>query len=83
MMALNKRDWIDCIRSRKRPLCDVEDGHHVAVACNLANISVRLGRAVRWDPDKQLVIGDKEAAAMCIRPYRAPWDGVLKSLVKV
>lgn len=82
-MALNKRDWIDCIRSRKRPLCDVEDGHHVAVACNLANMSLRLGRAIRWDPDKQVVIGDKEAAAMCIRPYRAPWDGVLKSLVKV
>jgi hypothetical protein len=82
-MALNKRDWIDCIRSRKRPLCEVEDGHHVAVACNLANMSLRLGRAVRWDPDKQEVIGDKEAAAMCYRPYREPWDKVLRSIVKV
>jgi hypothetical protein len=37
-MALNKRDWIDCIRSRKRPLCEIEDGHHVAISCNLANM---------------------------------------------
>jgi hypothetical protein len=61
----------------------VEDGHKVAVTCNLANMSLRLGRAIRWDPDKEQVIGDKEAAAMCNKPYRAPWDGVLKSLVKV
>jgi predicted dehydrogenase len=82
-MALNKRNWIDSMRSRQRPLCDVEDGHHVAVACNLANMSVRLGRSIRWDPDKQVVIGDKEAAALCYRPYREPWDKVLRSIVKV
>ena len=55
----------------------------MAVACNLANMSLRLGRAIRWDPEKEQVIGDKEAAAMCVRPYRAPWDGVLRSIVKV
>jgi hypothetical protein len=61
----------------------VEDGHHVAVACNLANMSIRLGRSVRWDPDKQEVMGDKEAAAMRYLPYREPWDKVLRSIVKV
>jgi predicted dehydrogenase len=82
-MAMNERNWIDCIRSRKRPLCEVEDGHKVAVTCNLANMSMRLGRAIHWDPEKDAVVGDKEAAAMCFRPYRAPWDGVLRSIVKV
>jgi len=82
-MMMNERDWLNSIRTRKRPLCEVEDGHRVAVACHLANMSLRLGRAIRWDPEKEQVIGDKEAAAMCVRPYRAPWDGVLKSLVKV
>ena len=82
-MAMNERNWIDCIRSRKRPLCEVEDGHRVAVTCNLANMSMRLGRAIHWDPEKDAVVGDKEAAAMCFRPYRAPWDGVLRSIVKV
>jgi len=82
-LAMNKQDWLDSIRSRKRPFCDVEDGHRVAVACNLANMSLKLGRSIRWDPEKEQVIGDKEAAAMCVRPYRAPWDRALKSAVKV
>ena len=37
-IALNKRDWIDCIRSRRWPLSEVEDGHHVAISCNFANM---------------------------------------------
>jgi predicted dehydrogenase len=82
-MLMNEQDWVNSMRSRKRPLCDVEDGHHVAIACHLPNMSLRLGRAVKWDPEKEVVIGDKEAAAMCNKPYRAPWDGVLRSLVKV
>jgi predicted dehydrogenase len=82
-MSMNERDWLNSMRTRKRPLCEVEDGHRVSVVCHLANMSLRLGRSIRWDPDKEQVIGDKEAAAMCVRPYRAPWDGVLRSLVKV
>jgi predicted dehydrogenase len=82
-MMMNERNWVDCIRSRQRPFCEVEEGHRVATMCNLANMSLRMGRAIRWDPDKEQVIGDKEAAAACARPYRAPWDGVLRSLVKV
>jgi hypothetical protein len=46
-------------------------------------MSLRLGRAIRWDPDAEQVIGDEEAQAMCVRPYRAPWDAVLKSIVRV
>jgi predicted dehydrogenase len=84
MFNANKRDWIDCIKSRKKPFCDLESGHRVAVTCHLANMSLRLGgRPIRWDPDKEQVIGDKEAAAMCARQYRPPWDRLLKGLVKV
>ena len=82
-MAMNERDWIESIKSRKRPLCEVEEGHRVAIACNLANMSLRLGRSIRWDSEKEAVIGDKEAQAMCVRPYRAPWDAALRSAVKV
>jgi len=82
-MLMNELDWLNSMRTRQRPLCDVEDGQRVAAVCHLANMSLRLGRAIKWDPEKQEVLGDHEAAAMCIRPYRAPWDGVLKSLVKV
>jgi predicted dehydrogenase len=82
-MAMNERDWLDSMRSRKRPLCEVEDGHRVAIACNLANMSLKLGRSIRWDPEKEQVLGDREAAALCVRPYRAPWDSVLRSVIKV
>ena len=82
-MMMNERDWVDCMRSRKKPLCELEEGHRVAVASNLANMSLRLGRAIHWDPDKEVVIGDKEAQAACVRPYRAPWDKVLRSIVTV
>ena len=83
MFIANKRDWIDCIKSRNKPFCDLEMGHRTAVICNLGNMSLRLGgRAIRWDPDKEEVIGDKEAAAMCTKQYRAPWDGILHRLLK-
>jgi hypothetical protein len=80
----NKRDWVSCMKSRNQPFCDLEGGHHTAVICNLANISLHLGgRMINWDPEKEVIVGDKEAAAMCVRPYRAPWDGILRSILKV
>ncbi len=82
-LAMNERDWLNSIRSRKRPFCDVEQGHRVAAVCNLANISLRLGRSIQWDPEKEQVVGDKEASAMCFRPYRAPWDAALRSVIKM
>jgi len=82
-MAMNEQDWVNCIRSRQKPFCEVEEGHRVSVVCLLANMSLKIGRAIRWDPDKEVVIGDKEAAAMCAKPYRAPWDKELRSIVKV
>ena len=69
-MNANKRDWIDCIKSRKQPFCSLELGHRTAIICNLGNMSLRLGgRAIQWDPEKEVVVGDKEAAAMCTKQY--------------
>ena len=83
MFNANKRDWIDCIKSRNQPFCNLDMGHRTAVICTLGNMSLRLGgRAIQWDPEKEVVIGDKEAAAMCTKQYRAPWDGVLHSCLK-
>ena len=84
MFNANKRDWVSCMKSRNQPFCNLELGHRTAVICNLGNMSLRLGgRAIHWDPEKEVVVGDKEAAAMCTKQYRAPWDGVLRSLIKV
>ncbi len=77
---LHVRNFLDCIKTRQRPVADVEDGHRTAVACHLANISLRLGRKIRWDPEKEEIVGDREASAQLVRPYRKPWDEVLRSI---
>jgi hypothetical protein len=60
---------------------DLESGHRVATACHLANISLKLGRGVRWDAEKETILDDAEATGMLERPYRAPWDRELKGLL--
>ncbi|MBI3208612.1 MAG: Gfo/Idh/MocA family oxidoreductase [Candidatus Solibacter usitatus] len=78
---LHVRNFLDCIKTRQRPISDVEDGHQITTACHLANMSLRLGgRSIRWDAEKEIIVGDAEAAAMMRRPYRAPWNKVLESL---
>ncbi|HZO55406.1 MAG TPA: Gfo/Idh/MocA family oxidoreductase [Bryobacteraceae bacterium] len=78
---LHARNFLDCVKSRQKPISEVEDGHRVAVACHLGNISLRVGRKLKWDPVKEEIIGDREASAMLERPYRKPWDSVLKNLL--
>ncbi len=74
------RNFLDCIKSRKEPISDLESGHRVVTACHLANLSLRLGRRLRWDADKETILDDPEAAKLLVRPYRAPWDAELKAL---
>jgi predicted dehydrogenase len=74
------RNFLDCVKSRKDPVSDIESGHEVATVCHLANISLRSGRKLRWDAEREQIAGDAEAAAMLSRPYRKPWDGELKAL---
>jgi predicted dehydrogenase len=78
---LHVRNFLDCVKTRQRTIADVEDGHHTAIACHLANISLRLDRKIHWDPAKETITGDSEAAAMMNRPYRKPWDAVLRTLL--
>lgn len=78
---LHVRNFLDAIKSRQTPIADVEEGHRTATTCHLANMSLRLGRSLRWNPETEQILNDKEAAAMLTRPYRKPWDGVLKGLL--
>ncbi|MBK9165873.1 MAG: Gfo/Idh/MocA family oxidoreductase [Bryobacterales bacterium] len=80
---LHVRNFLDCVKTRQRPIADVEDGHRITTACHLANISLRAGRKLRWDPENEEIIGDAEAARYLERPYRQPWDGVLRGILKV
>ena len=67
------RNFLESIKSRNRPAGDVEEGHLTATMCHLGNISMRIGRSVRWDPQREEAQGDKEASGMLSRPYRSPW----------
>jgi len=67
------RNFIECVRSRKLPICDVETGHRSVSVCHLGNIAIRLGRKIQWDPDKEQIVGDEEAARWVSRPMRSPW----------
>lgn len=67
------KNFMECIKSRELPICDVEIGHRSATACHLGNIVARLGRKVTWDAKAEQIVGDEEAAKMLSRPYRAPW----------
>ncbi len=67
------QNFLDCIKSRELPICDVEIGHRSATVCHLSNIVARLGRKIQWDPVNETIVDDAEAAAMVSRPYRAPW----------
>jgi predicted dehydrogenase len=66
-------DFLDAIKSNRRPVADIENGHRSTVMSLLAMISARTGRALQWDGAKETILGDKEAARLLSRRYRDPW----------
>ena len=74
------RNFLDCVQSRETPISPLESAQRVSVACHLANLSLRLGRQLGWDPKTKSVPGDAAATRMLTRPYRAPWDRELRAL---
>jgi predicted dehydrogenase len=67
------QDFIDCVKSRTRPICDVEVGASSITVCHLGNIAWWLGRKLEWDPVAHRITNDAEAARWQDRPKRAPW----------
>ncbi len=67
------QNWLDCIRTRQRPVADVEIGHRTATICHLINIARELGRPLRWDPQNEQFVDDPEANALLDRPRRAEY----------
>jgi myo-inositol 2-dehydrogenase / D-chiro-inositol 1-dehydrogenase len=67
-------DFFESIRSRELPISDMYSQHRSVSACHLANISVRLGRKLAWDPAAEKFSGDEEANKMISRAQRAPYQ---------
>ena len=66
-------DFIQARAEKRRPVADIEEGHISSAACILANLSMELGRELRWDAQTQQVIGDDEANRHLARTYRGDW----------
>jgi hypothetical protein len=59
--AAHVRNFLDCVKSRQDPAAPVEVGHRSATVCHLGNIALRLGRTIKWDPEKEDIVDDDEA----------------------
>lgn len=66
-------DFLKAIADRSKPVADIEQGHISTAACVLANMSMKLGRSLSYDPVRGIVADDEEATRLLRRPYREPW----------
>jgi predicted dehydrogenase len=67
------RNFINSVKTRTRPIADIDDGHLANTVCRLGNIAYRVGRRLRWDGAAERVIDDPEANRLVVGTYRSPW----------
>jgi len=66
-------DFYNCIKSRKKPISDIEEGHTSTAACLLANISYRTGTKLIYDGRNETIKANPKASELLDRDYRSPW----------
>jgi len=66
----HEKNFLECMKSRKRPNADVELGRLSTTICHLGNIATRLGRDVKFDPKTETFGDDREANAYLTKEYR-------------
>jgi predicted dehydrogenase len=69
----HRRNWLECIRSRKEPICPAEVGHRSATVCHLGNIGYWLRQPLRWGPAQERFLDNEEANKWVDRALREPW----------
>ena len=71
--ADHARNFLDCVKSRKEPSCDIETGHRSTTATLLGNIALKVGRTIEWDPVAEKITNCSEANQHLSREYRSPF----------
>ncbi|QMU31145.1 Gfo/Idh/MocA family protein [Adhaeribacter radiodurans] len=66
-------DFLASIKAKKRSVCDIEVGHRSTSMALLGMLSLKLGRSVIWDGEKEVVVNDPEANKLLSREYRGEW----------
>jgi predicted dehydrogenase len=70
----HQKNFIECVKSRKPTICPIETSHHSITPGHLGYVSAKLKRKLKWDPKKEVVIGDDEAMKLLnTSEYRPPW----------
>jgi predicted dehydrogenase len=71
--ANHVRNFLDCVKSRRQPIAPAEGAHRANSACQVANICLQLGRALKWNPAKEKFVDDPMADRLLTRAQRQPW----------
>jgi predicted dehydrogenase len=67
-------NFLQCLKSREKPICDIEVAHRSTNTCHLGNIAYKVGRKLYWDNDTETFKDDKEANALLTREYRKGYE---------
>jgi hypothetical protein len=68
------QNFVECLKSRNHPACDIEFGHNSAFVAHLGNIANRQGSQLEWDSSKNGFINNASASALIKPKYRSPWE---------
>ena len=68
------QNFFECVRDRSTPISDVFTHHRAMTTCHLANIAIRLNRPLKWDPEKEEIVGDSEANGWLAREQRKGYE---------
>jgi predicted dehydrogenase len=67
------RDFLDCVKSRGKPLANADVACNSHITCHAANVAIFLGRTVNYDPAMQQFVDDEQANRLCSEALRSPW----------
>jgi predicted dehydrogenase len=76
--GMHVKNFLDCVRSRQKPVADVEIGHRSTTVPLLGNIAIRTGHKLHWDAENEEIVGDPQASALLSRNARQPWEDILE-----
>ena len=69
----HRRNFLDAVKTGITPMSHIEAATHSDMVCHHADIAMRTGRKLQWDPEKEVFINDAQANRLLDRPMRAPW----------
>jgi hypothetical protein len=69
----HRRNFLDCVKSRKPTIAPVDVAHHSLIPGHLGLISMLVGRKLKWDVTQEKILNDPQATALLSRPYRTPY----------